>query len=183
MVQPKTVVFFAKNRCFVLTPRLSLFTFKNHISMKTIISLFSVLVLMLGCKDNPQTTTASAVPPPPPPKIETPISLEADVKNVAFAKKTSQEIQGRWRSTIDKKSEIKIEGDEFTDFYDGKNIGISSLSYSKDCQITDCKQGPKDCFMVLHKTESYCYFITKLTADEFQYTMVGGKAQSFKRVR
>ena len=155
--------------------------------MKTIICLFSILVLMQGCKDNPQQAATVSTALPPPPKIEIPplpkVDTVAEAKAVDFAKKTSKAVQGRWRSTIDKKSEIKITGDEFTDIYDGKTLGTSQLSYSVDCQITDCKQGPKDCFMVLNKTESYCYFITKLTANEFQYTMVGGKAQSFKRVK
>jgi hypothetical protein len=153
--------------------------------MKNIVSICILVALTASSCKNPTEKQAVATVPPPPP-VEAPAtpvaSATAESELVTFAKQTSQAIQGRWRSTLDTKSEIKIAGDELTDIYNGKTVATSQLSYSADCKLTECKQGPKDCFMTIDKTTSLCYFITKLTATEFQYTMVGGKSQSFKRV-
>jgi hypothetical protein len=157
--------------------------------MKNFLIVLSIAACLQACNDSPKpTTTATTAPTDAPTTAPTaaaasPTTAENDAKNVDFAKKTSAAIQGKWRSTIDPKSEIRIEGDEWTDVYSGKKLATGQLSYSADCKTTFCKGGEKDCFMVIMGSESYCYWIDGLTADVFNYTMIGAKMQMFKRIK
>lgn len=105
----------------------------------------------------------------------------------AFAE-LSEKMQGTWRSDDDSKSELKIEADHVTSFYDGKETTRERFSWQINCNRA-CGQEGQDfsnlqCFSLEGSEGSTCYALLKVSNKNIQYSLLGGagKTLSYSKV-
>jgi hypothetical protein len=91
-------------------------------------------------------------------------------------------IEGNWQSTEDAKSEVKIEGGQYIDIYDGKEVANSAFSYHKVCPEDCGPAGKEPCIRTIGQ-DAMCYTVIFADGKTLQLSLIGGRGNtlSFKR--
>ncbi|MBI5915788.1 MAG: hypothetical protein HY842_10450 [Bacteroidetes bacterium] len=93
-----------------------------------------------------------------------------------------ENIVGDWQSTEDAKSEVKIEGGQYIDIYDGKEVSNVAFSYHKVCPEDCGPAGKEPCIRTIGQ-DFVCYTVIFADGKTLQLSMIGGRGNtlSFKR--
>lgn len=136
---------------------------------------FSSFLLLAACTSTPKTEADTQTAP----------TTVAPAEN---APSGVELLQGVWQSTEDPKAQISISNSVYDDIYDGKKMSTGEFSFSADCSDAACKEGKgtNGCFSVEdQKSQMTCFSIVKLTADDLDCSLVGGRGNTnhYKKVK
>ena len=133
--------------------------------MKTL-NYLTVLIFLLLHNCTPSANSGQA-----------PTSIESELAQQKM-------LLGNWQSTEDDQYRLEIRSDQkFISFYGSDVISTENWKYYSACP-QDCNELDGSCLTTDGEDGSVCYYLVKLTSDELQISMLGGRGNTliFKRI-